>query len=385
LVEKLPIRLAVIVNKDGSSLGPSETFIETQIRQFPCDVVTLIGNPGYRRVQAAPATSVDEVPSRALAPLVVRWLARRMKADSLPRQDTRALRAFFRRYSVDVVLAQYGPTAVSVLDACREADIPLVAHFHGFDAYRHSVIAEFRERYALLFEHSAAIVAVSRHMHDTLVAMGADPKRTYVIPCGADLPAQKAAAPEHAAPRLVAVGRLTEKKAPLITIRAFAEVAQEYPEAVLEVVGDGPLRSACERLITDLRLGDRVIMRGAQPHHFVFEALTRARCFVQHSVQAPDGDREGTPVGIVEAIGMGLPVVATRHGGIAEVVETTKGGILVEEFDVQGMATAMKTFVADASLAGEVGRQGRKVALAQWTSEQSVARLWDVVRNAVRH
>ena len=104
--------------------------------------------------------------------------------------------------------------------------------------------------------------------------------------------------------------------------------------------------------------------------------------FVQHSVEAAGGDREGTPVSVMEAGASGLPVVATRHGGIPDVVVDGETGFLVNEHDTDAMAAAMCRLVSEPALAARLGCAARDRVRNNFSIEQSMSRLWTVLANA---
>lgn len=332
---------AIVINNSGGALMPSETFLRDQIELLPGKVIPVVGIPCDRRLIKEGGRSLN---AQSLIARAGRWAARKLGLASLTAQDTATFARFLEERRVDVVLAQYGPTAVTVLPACREAGVPLVPHFHGFDAYREEVVAANRAGYKTLFEYAPAIIAVSTHMKARLVELGAPAGKIHVNPCGCNVPDAIQAQPHLAPPTFVMVGRLVDKKAPLNTLRAYARVAQKHPDAHLDIVGDGPLRPACEALADELGIRDRITFHGPQPHGETLQIMARARCFVQHSVVAPDGDREGTPVSVLEAMALGLPVIATRHGGIPDAVMDGQHGHLVDEGDWEAMKRWMDVY-----------------------------------------
>lgn len=374
--------LAVVVNKDGGELGASETFLHAHINQMPCRVYSLIGNPGFRVVREGSKGRGRFLASREIITLGIRWIMRHALGQTVREQDTRALVRFFSKNHIDAVLAEYGPTAVSVMDACRGADIPLVSHFHGYDAYREPLIHDLSGAYKKLFGICAAVVGVSRHMCDQLAGLGADKSKLFHNACGAEIPEGQSAVPARVPPRFLMVGRLVEKKAPFVSLLAFSRLVDEVPDAELEIVGDGPLRSPCIQLARALGIEGRVAFTGEKPHHYVLQAMEKARCFIQHSVRAPDGDMEGTPVGVLEAMGIGLPVVSTRHGGIRDIIEENVTGKLVDEYDAEAMYQAMREVALDPVRARDLGYSARAAVLDQWTSEKSVSRLWEIIEKA---
>jgi glycosyltransferase involved in cell wall biosynthesis len=267
------------------------------------------------------------------------------------------------------------------MDACARADVPLVAHFHGWDAYVLPQRPDMMNSYRRLFAQAVGFVAVSRHMVEQLVSLGAPAERVHWNPCGARVPATEAR-PADAPPAFVAVGRFTGKKAPFLTLAAFARVRERHPDARLDMIGDGPLLPASQQLARGLGIDDAVTFHGATEHDRVYELLASGRCFVQHSVTAPDGDREGTPVSVLEAMALGVPVVSTRHTGIQDVVAEGTCGTLVDEYDVEGMAEAMSAYAADPEHARRVGAAAREAVVSTWSMDRSIARLWSIVRHA---
>lgn len=378
----MPFTLAVIVNKDDSELGDSETFLHAHINRMPCKVYSLIGNPGFRMVREGSKGQGCYLASRDAVPLGIRWLKRHTLGQTVAAQDTKALVRFFSKKRINVILAEYGPTAVSVMEACRLANIPLISHFHGYDAYRKSLIQDLSQPYKKLFDISAAIVGVSRHMCNQLVDLCADRNKVFHNPCGAEISDKLCATLSTSSPRFFMVGRLVEKKAPFISLLAFSLLVSDVPDAELEIVGNGPLKSSCMQLARALGIDNRVIFTGAKPHDYVLQSMAKATCFMQHSVMAPDGDMEGTPVGVLEAMGIGLPVVSTRHGGIQDVIEENVTGILVDEYDAEAMYKAMREVALNPVRARELGDSARAAVLEQWTSERSVARLWEIIEKA---
>jgi glycosyltransferase involved in cell wall biosynthesis len=295
---------------------------------------------------------------------------------------SRALARFLRRTGVEVVLAEYGPTAVTILDACSVSRTPLVVHFHGYDAYQDETLDRHRESYRRLFAVAERIIAVSKDMVGQLEALGAPRDRIVYNPYGVDIDVLQGGRPGAADPTLLALGRFVEKKAPQLTLRAFAEVRREEPKSRLVMLGDGPLRDACITLTRDLRIEDSVSFPGSIAHDEVVSWMRRSRCFVQHSLRPADGDSEGTPLAILEASSCGLPVVSTRHAGIVEAVRDGESGFLVDEGDVDGMAAHMLRLVRDPELAAAMGAAGRRHIEAHYRMDESLGRLRSVLVEA---
>jgi len=352
---------------------PSETFIRAHIERLPWQTVPVYGGGWRRNVEGESLWPVLRYPGGALM-RIVPAAGRALYA--------RALARVLKRLRIDVALAEYGMTGAEIQHACRIAGVPLVVCFYGFDAWRASLVARYLPAYQRMFVGAAAIVAVSSSICQRLLEWGAPAYKVHHIVCGADPEQFGGAAPGAAEPRFVAVGRFVEKKAPQLTVRAFREVVAEAPSATLTMVGDGPLLEPTRRLAAELGLASHVDFPGVLPPEQVAALLARARGFVQHSVTASDGDREGTPVAIVEAQMSGLPVVATRHSGIPEVVLDGETGLLVDEGDTAAMGRAMAQLAHDPVLAGRLGHRAREHARARFALGESLQTLAKVLERA---
>jgi colanic acid/amylovoran biosynthesis glycosyltransferase len=350
-----------------------ETFIRAHIEQLPANVLVIQGWPpriGGRAILSWPRRATHRL-----------W---RLVSRAQTHSATLAYLKAFQRHCPWAVLAEYGPMGVVALPACRHAGIPLIVHFHGFDASVDEVLRAHAETYPRLFAEAAAIIAVSLAMRAKLIGLGAPPAKVHYNAYGVDCREFEGGDPARAAAAFVAVGRFTPKKAPDVTLRAFAEVHRRVRASTLRMVGDGPLLTVCRTLANELGIDKAVTFLGAQPPTIVREEMRRARCFVQHSVKAASGDCEGTPVVILEAGATGLPVVSTRHGGIPDVVIEGETGFLVEEHDVRGMARHMLLLAEDTGTAGRLGRAARARVEAQFSIERSIAQLWRIMRASAR-
>lgn len=141
------------------------------------------------------------------------------------------------------------------------------------------------------------------------------------------------------------VGRLAEKKGTAYLIRAMSQV-----DALLVIVGSGPLESACKSLVRELHLEDKVRFLGPKPHTELRAVYASADIFAAPSVTARGGDVEGFGLVILEAMASGLPVVASRSGGITDLITDGQNGLLAEERDVGQLADHLSRLVADEGL-----------------------------------
>ena len=292
------------------------------------------------------------------------------------------LKQFLRKNEIDVVLANYGIAGVHILPVCKSAGVPLVVHFHGFDATQKKVLDEYAEAYKNLFRDAAGIVAVSVDMKKQLVSLGAPEEKIALIPCGIDL--QKFQPDYHKKQhnRFVSVGRFIEKKSPQSTVRAFAEVRAKQPAQLMMTGQKTGLYEECKKIAEELHIEKDVVFTGIQSAAEVAQLMREANVFVQHSVTAANGDKEGTPNTVLEAAASGLPVVSTRHAGIKEAVLNEITGFLVDEHDVSSMALRMQQLVDEPGLAIEMGMAGRRHIEENYDLNKQAAKLFTLLSNA---
>jgi len=366
----------VICVASRKRLAVSETFIREHVRQLPGSVRWILGDHAAlkRDKNSIPLNNTAE---RVLASALAEF------GHPVRRIVTRGVARYLRRQGVRAVLAEFGPVAIDFIDACEESGVPLVVHFHGYDAYKRATLAEFGWAYPRLFASAGAIVAVSHDMMETLAAMGAPREKLFWSPCGVDTAAFHGADPAAAAPLIIYVGRFVPKKAPQNALLAFHHVAQRRPEVRMAMIGNGLMLDTCRHLCEALGLASRVEFLGAMSPAEVAARLRTARVFVQHSIVDAEGNAEGTPVSVLEAGASGLPVVGTRHKGIPDVVLHGETGFLVDEGDIERMGEYLLALCDDPVLAGTMGRRARERVAAEFSREQSIARLWRALEFAM--
>ena len=292
----------------------------------------------------------------------------------------RDLEAFLRAHRVAAILAEFGHIGCNLAPIGQALGIPVLVYFRGFDASKRLREPRIVARYRAAMPRLAGVVAVSQFLLDNLAAHGINHPNTAVIPTGVDV---SLFAPAEKDPHLVlAVGRIVAKKAPLITLNAFAEAARDNPSHRLEIIGDGEMRPAAEAHAAALGLGDRVIFHGLKDHAFVRDRLARAAIFLQHSVTAEDGNTEGLPTSIQEAMACGCAVVSTRHAGIPEAIDEGATGLLVDEHDAAGFATALRALLADPALTARLGAAAHATALERFDIDKLHARLEAMILSA---
>lgn len=283
---------------------------------------------------------------------------------------------------VQVVLAEYGTTAAECLPVVQRLKLPLIVHFHGFDASVTNLKKDYKEKYKRVFDYASSVVVVSQRMKSDLEEMGC-PKSKLVLNTYGPNPEFFELNPEYLRPQFIAIGRFVEKKAPHLTILAFQKVVSKFPDARLKMIGDGPLWQVCKDLVNHFDLSNNVELAGVQSPAQIQKEMEQSLAFVQHSVTASNGDSEGTPVAVLEAQASALSVISTLHAGIPDVVIDGETGLLCQELDVDSMAENMMKVWNDKLLACRLGKAGRERVKEYFTMERHLGVLMDLVNRSL--
>lgn len=346
----------------------SETFIRAHIERLPGEHLVLTDGFLPKRFEDGREIMATNGLTRLVRSIRLRTGAKWERLHLL------AVTQVVRVFGPGVVLAEYGPTGAAMLPICLALDIPLAVHFHGVDAFSTKLLHE-QNNYADLLREAAAVVVVSREMERQVLALGAEPERVHYNCYGIDVKRFSTGTHGTAPKRFVAIGRFVEKKAPQLTLAAFMKAWVQDRSLRLTMIGDGPLLSDCKQFTEDNAMVEAVEFTGVLGHEEVAERLRNALAFVQHSIVSSDNDHEGTPLAVLEAMASGVPVIATRHAGIPDVVQHGVHGLLCDEHDVDAMAQHMLALAHDPQRASEMGRAGRVNVEAHYTLEGSITGL----------
>jgi colanic acid/amylovoran biosynthesis glycosyltransferase len=273
--------------------------------------------------------------------------------------------AFRGSDSFDVVLCHHGHIGARMA-RLREAGVVsgrVVTVFHGSDvsAYVRRVGSH---AYAHLFASGDLFLSVSDHWRRRLIALGCPAERIAVHAMGVDCNRFSFARRERYAGdplRLVTVARLVERKGIVNAIRAVADLTRSGVEVEYTIVGDGPLSAVLVHLARELGVAERVRIIGSVSHGAVAAILARSHAMVAPSITASNGDMEGMPVAMLEAMASGLPVVSTVHSGIPELIDDDVTGYLVPEGDVPALAARLESLARDFAASQRVCAAARRL------------------------
>jgi colanic acid/amylovoran biosynthesis glycosyltransferase len=372
----------------------SETFVDQQIRGMidRGHRISVLADAPSRDRGAALAGSAAGLSVHYIEPRT-RLLAaarRRLPYRLIRRGSARAERRWC--LGEDVVVCHFGWSGLKMAESLqplpRTARCRLVVVFHGDDMSR-MLVENGEDVYRPVFAEADLLLPVSRFWRDRLIELGAPPERAVVHHMGVALmehPFRERPRPADGRPlQLISVGRLVEKKGMDVLLAALAhyrETRGALPFTV-RIFGGGPLGDTLRAAATRLCLADAVRFEGPQPHEAIRRALDEADAFVLPSRRAADGDMEGIPVALMEAMASGLPVVTTRHSGIPELVEHEVNGLMAPENDAAALAGELERLVGDPEAALRRAVVARRTVTREFDNGVQNARLETLLTDLV--
>lgn len=286
---------------------------------------------------------------------------------------------FIRKYQVKVIMGEYLDISLAWLPLAQALGIPFYAHAHGYDVSWSLQDQYWQQRYQEL-NQATGIIVMNKPSRKRLIELGIPSEKIHVIPYGINVPSQPCQRQPKKIVKCLAVGRMTGKKAPILTLDAFRRACEHYPNLHLDYVGTGALLPAVRQYILAFNLADKVTLHLGQPNTVVHQLMQKADIFLQHSMTDFDtGDEEGLPVAILEAMGYALPIVSTNHTGIPEAVEEGNTGFLVEEGNSIAMAERIIHLAKDEKKRINFGHSGWKRAKEKFSWDRERKQLFEVM------
>jgi glycosyltransferase involved in cell wall biosynthesis len=239
----------------------------------------------------------------------------------------------------------------------------------------------YREATLQMLDAVTLVLVRSESLRRAVVDLGCDPAKIEIQRTGIPLeefPFRDRVIPENGEWQFVQAGRLIEKKGLPVTLRAFSTFLKQHPNATLTIAGEGPLLSELEKFVRESGIADRVSFTGFVSQEQLREIYYRSHIFVHPSQTGRDGNREGIPNSMLEAMATGLPVFATEHGGIPEAIANDVSGVLVPERNDEALARAMLNAAQDPGLLSRIGPMGADAVRKKFELQQQVQRLEEI-------
>ncbi len=268
------------------------------------------------------------------------WELRRWILD-LTRIDAKLLHVYF---------GHIGPQFIPLMKTWPH---PVVVSFHGADAGVDMDKPGYRRAMQEVLRLATQIQCRSEALMQDVISLGCDPQKVIIQRTG--IPMEFWTFKERTPPAdgrwvLCQSCRLIHKKGLDLTVRAFAEVVKRHPLSELHLIGTGPEARPLKELAAALGLGAKVRFHSLLSQNGIRDILSTSHIYLHPSRTSPDGNREGVPNAMLEAMATGVPVVATRHGGIPEAITDGESGLLVAENDHAALAEAVLRLMSDRPL-----------------------------------
>jgi glycosyltransferase involved in cell wall biosynthesis len=298
-----------------------------------------------------------------------------------------------RRHPIDVIYAQWIlPSGLVGAAVAELTGRPLVIHLHGSDVYVAASNPLFRTLTRWSFGRAERVIACSRDLGRRAIAIGLEPAKSHVIPYGVDTIRYEPGEADDqlrtglglpaGAPVVMAMGRLVYKKGFEFLIRAAPAITAAFPDARFLIAGDGDLARPLAALANDLGVADRIIFPGHISWQDGHRYLRLADILVVPSVVDAQGNVDGLPNVLLEAMATGCPLVASHVAGIPDVIRDGENGLLVPEKEPEALAAAIIELLESPDLRRALGMGARQTAATELDWGRTALRVAAVLQAA---
>lgn len=301
------------------------------------------------------------------------------------RGEYQMLSSILEHRGADLMHIYFGHTGVHLLPFIEQWNKPCVVSFHGADVALKQDIANYPQKLRRLFAAVPLVLARSQSLANRLIQFGCPREKLRINRTGVPLdefPVVERQAPTSGRWRIMQACRLIPKKGVATSLRAFAIFKKDFPNAEFYIAGKGPLQSELEMLAAGLGISRDVHFIGFLSQSKLLGLYLSSHLFVHPSEMPPDENQEGIPNSILEAMATGLPVLATRHGGIPEAVAGGSGFLVAEE-DHIGLARSMKEIASVPGMLCEMGMRARDAVVSQFEQEAQARLLESYYEEAI--
>ena len=295
--------------------------------------------------------------------------------------EVRAIERALTENDAQLLHVYFGHIAVLLRPLIRQWQRPSVVSFHGADVLVDMQKPPYRRATEEMLSLVRRVLVRSESLRQAVIDLGCAPAKIEIQRAGiplADFPFRPRSVPDNGQWRLLQAGRLIEKKGLKTALHAFAKFRKEFPAARLTIAGEGPQLAELQSLARELQLAAAVDFAGFVSQEKLRELFYEAHIFLHPSETGRDGNQEGVPNSMLEAMASGLPVFATRHGGIPEAVENNVSGILVNERDHRALGDALVDCAKDSTRLVAMGRAASESVAKNFNQTEQTRRLEEI-------
>jgi colanic acid/amylovoran biosynthesis glycosyltransferase len=296
-------------------------------------------------------------------------------------RELRVLQGILNKTNSRLLHIYFGQIAVHLLPLIRSWKKPTIVSFHGADVTVDMNKPAYRDATRQMLDEVNLVLVRSESLRRAVIHLGCDERKIAIQRTGIPLdefPFRErnfvAAAKEW---RLVQAGRLIEKKGLPVTLHAFELFLRQHPNANLTIAGEGPLLGQLQNLARELNIDARVSFTGFISQEQLREIYYGSHIFLHPSQRGQDGNQEGIPNSMLEAMASGLPVFATDHGGIPEAIQNGVSGMLVSERDHEKLAAALLDATHDPGFLSRIALNGAESVRKNFDLRAQARRLED--------
>jgi colanic acid/amylovoran biosynthesis glycosyltransferase len=296
----------------------------------------------------------------------------------ISRGELGAITDILNREKAQLLHVFFGHIAVHLLPLIRAWSKPSVVSFHGADVLVDMERPAYRTATRQMLDTVTRVFTRTASLKRAVLELGCDESKIDIVRTGIPLnefPFREREFPTDGRWRFLQASRLVQKKGIATTLHAFTAFLIHYPDATLTIAGEGPMLVELQQLTRKLTINNRVLLPGFVSQEKLREIYYASHIFLHPSETGSDGNQEGIPNSMLEAMATGLPVFATEHGGIPEAIENGVSGILVPERDHEALSRALLDAARDLDLLKRLARNGANAVAEKFDQRSQVRRL----------
>ena len=296
----------------------------------------------------------------------------------LSASEVQAIRSVLSQENAQLLHIFFGHIGVHLLPLIRTWRHPRVISFHGADVLVDMDKRAYRMATKEMLDLVTRVFVRSASLQRAVIELGCDEKKIELVRTGIPLqefPFREREYPTDGNWRFLHASRLVQKKGIATTLHAFTVFSNQYPKATLTIAGEGPMLTELKDLTRKLKIADRVMLPGFLPPKKLREVYYASHIFLHPSETGSDGNQEGIPNSMLEAMATGLPVFATKHGGIPEAIEDGVSGVLVAERDHEALSRALLAAAKTPELLKSLARNGANVVATKFDQRKQIEQL----------